>query len=283
MPLFSTSDWMSASACAYAAPLPRMISGFFAWLQQVERALDRVGCRNLLRRRIDDLDQRGAAGGRVDALRKEFGRQVEVHAARAARHGRANRARDADTDVFGVQHAESRLGHRLGDRELVHLFVVALLQVDDLALARAADQDHREAVDGGVRERVEAVQEAGRRHRQADAWLAGEEAGDRRRIAGVLLVAERQHAKAIGLRAAREVGDRNARQAVDRVDVVELERFDDELEAVDRCHGGFRAAGRRRGGTGFGADGHLDVSGLFYSTPIEWGKIIIVSAPWRLD
>ena len=30
MPVFSTSALMSASACAYAAPLPRMISGFFA-------------------------------------------------------------------------------------------------------------------------------------------------------------------------------------------------------------------------------------------------------------
>src|SRR5438094_294143 len=30
MPVFSTSERISASACAYAAPLPRMMSGFFA-------------------------------------------------------------------------------------------------------------------------------------------------------------------------------------------------------------------------------------------------------------
>jgi hypothetical protein len=81
------------------------------------------------------------------------------------------------------------------------LLVVALLQVDDLALARAADQDHREAVDGGVSERVQAVQEAGRGHGQADAGLLRQESRDRRGIAGVLLVAERQHAQAGGLRA----------------------------------------------------------------------------------
>jgi hypothetical protein len=140
---------------------------------------------------------------------------------RAARHRGADGARDADADVVGVQHAEGGLGERLGDGELVELLVVALLQVDDLALARAADQDHREAVDRGVRERVEAVQEARGRHGQADARLLREEARDRGGVAGALLVAERKHAHPGGLRAAREVGDRNARQAVDRVEAVQ--------------------------------------------------------------
>ena len=108
----------------------------------------------------------------------------------------ADRARDADADVLGVQHAERRLAQRLGDRELVHLLVVALLQVDDLALARAADEDHRKAVGRRVGERSQAVEEAGRGHGQADAGLLREEAGDRRGIAGVLLVAERDHAQA---------------------------------------------------------------------------------------
>ena len=35
-----------------------------------------------------------------------------------------------------------------------------------------------------------------------------------------------------GLREAAEVGDRDARHAVDRVDAVELQRIDDEMEAV---------------------------------------------------
>ena len=74
------------------------------------------------------------AGRRVHRLREQLRGQVEVHAARAARHRRADRPGDADADVFGMQHAVSRLAQRLGDRELVHLFVVALLQVDDLAL-----------------------------------------------------------------------------------------------------------------------------------------------------
>jgi len=41
-------------------------------------------------------------------------------------------------DVLGVKDTEGGLGERLRDGQLVHLFVVALLQVDDLALGGAA-------------------------------------------------------------------------------------------------------------------------------------------------
>jgi len=37
----------------------------------------------------------------------------------------------------GVQHANAAFAERLGDRQLVHLFVIALLQIDDLTLGRA--------------------------------------------------------------------------------------------------------------------------------------------------
>ena len=143
----------------------------------------------------------------------------------------------------GVQHAERRLAQRLGDGELVHLLVVALLQVDDLALRRSRHQDHREAVGGGMGQRGEPVEEAWRRHGEANARLLGEEAGDRGRIAGILLVAERQHANARGLRHAAEIRDRDAGHAIDRGETVELERVDEEMKAVGQlafgCIGGF--------------------------------------------
>ena len=223
-------------------------------LEQVERALHRVGRGDLARRRVDHLDQRLAALDRIDRLREQLGRQVEVDAARAARQRGADGAREADADVFGVQDAERGLAERLGDGELVHLFVVALLQVDDLALRRAADEDHREAVGGGVGERRQAVEEAGRRDGEADAGLLRQEAGGRRGVAGVLLVAERDHPQAGGLELARQVGDRNARQAEHGVDVVELERLDDELEAVDRLARGAFARGLQAGGGGWVLD-----------------------------
>ena len=108
--------------------------GALGALQHIERALDRIGRGNLGRRRIDDLDERLPSGLRVHDLTKQLGRQIEIDAARAPGHRSADRAGEADADVGGMQHAEGRLAERLGDGELVHLFVVALLQVDDLAL-----------------------------------------------------------------------------------------------------------------------------------------------------
>jgi hypothetical protein len=208
-------------------------------LQQLERALDGIGRRDLARRRIDHLDERPLAGLRVDRLREELRRQVEVDATRAARNRGADGACDADTDVLGVQYAEGRLRQWLGDGQLVHLLVITLLQIDDLALAGAADEDHREAVGRGIGQSGEAVEEARRGHREADARCLRHEAGDGRRVAGVLLMAERNHAHARGLRLAGEVGDRNAGQAEDRVDAVEFQGIDDQMKAVgQRCIGG---------------------------------------------
>jgi hypothetical protein len=43
---------------------------------------------------------------------------------------------------------------------------------------------------------------------------------------------ERQHADARGLRHPAKVRDRDARDPIDRIDAVELERIDDEVKAV---------------------------------------------------
>jgi hypothetical protein len=187
--------------------------------------------------RIDHLDQRLLAGGGIHGLREQLGRQVEVDAAGAAGQGRADRACDAHADVLCMQHAERGLAQRLGDRKLVHLLVVALLQVDDLALARAGDQDHREAVGGGVGQRREAIQETGRGHGEADAGLLREEAGGGSGIARVLLVTERNNANPGSLRLACQVGDRDPGQRINGVQAVELHRVDQQMEAVGQFAG----------------------------------------------
>jgi hypothetical protein len=212
----------------------------FGVFQHIERTPDRARGRDLRRGRVDHLDQRPGAGLCIHQLGKKFGRQVEIDAAGTSRDGGADRARQADADVGGVQHAEGRLAQRFCDRQLVHLFIVALLQIDDLALGRSRDQDHREAVRGGIGQRRQAVEKARRRHRQADAGFFGQEAGDCRRIAGVLLVPERDDADAFGLRHPAEIRDRDAGNAVDGGDAVELERIDDEMKAIGllaRCVG----------------------------------------------
>jgi hypothetical protein len=201
-------------------------------LEHVERTLDGGRSRKLGRCRVDDLDERLGSSLRVHDLREQLGRQIEIDAARTTGNRRADRARDADADVGGMQHAEGRLAERLGDRQLVHLFVVALLQVDDLALGRAADQDHRKAIGRGIGERRQAVEKAGSRHREAEAGFFRQKAGDGSRVAGVLLVPERDDADAFSLCHAAEVRDRDAGHAVNRIDAVELERIDDEVKAI---------------------------------------------------
>src|SRR3546814_11160386 len=81
-----------------------------------------------------------------------------------------------------MQHAVRGLTERLGDGELVQLLVVALLQVDDLALRGAADEDHRIAVGRGMGQRGQAVEEARRRHREADTRLLRQESGARKSV-----------------------------------------------------------------------------------------------------
>ena len=216
-------------------------------LQYIERTFDSSRCWNLRRRRVDHLHERFLPGLGVHHLTEKLGGQVEIDAPRTAGHGRADRARQANADVRCMQHSEGRLTKRLGDRQLVHLFVVALLQVDDLTFGRAGDQDHREAVGRGVGERGQAVEKAWSRHGQADARLFRQVAGDRGGITGVLFVPERDDADARGLRHTAEVRDRDAGHTVDRIETVELERIDDEMKAVGQlalCSGCFR--GRRR-------------------------------------
>ena len=224
-------------------------------LEQIQRALHGVRRGNLARRRIDDLDKRILRGVRVHRLREQLRRQVEIDAAGTPGKSGTNRARHADSDVLGVENPECSFGVRPRNGELIHLLVVALLQVDDLALARAADEDHRKAVGGRVGERRQSVHEPGCRNREADARLLRHEAGDRSGIPGVLLMAEGDHANARGLQLAREVGNGNAGQTKDRINAVQLEGIDDQLKAVglwclgtDLATGDFRRVSRCRSG-----------------------------------
>ena len=210
-----------------------MISGRLAPFSTSSARLIGIGRRDLRRCRVDDLHQRFPAGFGIHHLAEQLGGQIEIDAARTARtRRRGSRAQRRCRCPARAARGYAALHSGLAIGELVHFLVVALLQVDDLALGRARDQDHREAVGGGVGERGQAVEEARRGDREADAGLLGQEAGDRGGIAGVLLVAEGQNADAGGLRHAAEVRDRDARHTIDGREAVELQRIDDEMEAV---------------------------------------------------
>jgi hypothetical protein len=107
-----------------------------------------------------------------------------------------------------------------------------LLEVDDGPVARAADLDHGEAIGGGVGQRHHAVEEAGSGDGEANAWFLGQVAGDRRGVAGELLVPEADKADAFGLRQPRQVGYRDAGHAIDGVETVELQGIDHQMKSV---------------------------------------------------
>ena len=109
--------------CAFAKDDQRALGA----LENVERALDRVRRRDLRRRCVDHFHERLLAGLGIHDLAEKLGRQVEVDAAGAARDRGADGARNADADVLRVQNAEGSLAERLGDCELIHFLVIALL------------------------------------------------------------------------------------------------------------------------------------------------------------
>ena len=172
------------------------------------------------------------AGGRVDDLAEHGGRDVEVDPAGTSGYCGADRAGDTAADVLDPVHPIGGLDERFRGCQLVELLVVAALEVDDVALAGPRDLHHRKAVRGRVGQRDEAVEEARRGHRQADARLLRQEPGSRRRMPGVALVPEADIADARRLRDAGHVGDRDADQTVDGLNVIELERFDDQVIPV---------------------------------------------------
>ena len=135
-------------------------------------------------------------------------------------------------DVLDPADPVRRLHERPCGVELVEVLVITALQVHHRSIARSGDLDHRKAVRGGVGQCGQAVEEVRARCRQADAGAPGEESGGGGGVAGGGLLPETDVADPGRLRDAGEVGDRDADDPVDGVDVVGLEGVHDQVEAV---------------------------------------------------
>ena len=82
MPVFSMNDRMSASACAYAAPLPRMMSGRSALASRSRaRSID-SGVGNLPGRWLDHVYQRSRGRIGIECRAENFGGQIQIDATR---------------------------------------------------------------------------------------------------------------------------------------------------------------------------------------------------------
>ena len=93
-------------------------------------------------------------------------------------------------------------------------------------------RSHRETVGGRVRQCREAIQKPGRGHGQADAGLLCHVPGDCRGIARILFMSKTNESHSLRLRKTRQVGDRDTHEAEDRIDVIALQRIDDQMKAV---------------------------------------------------
>src|SRR5882757_9834635 len=122
-----------------------------------------------------------------------------------------------------------------------------------MPFAGSGDLDHREAVRGGIGKRDEPVEEARSGHGQADAWLLREEPGSGGRVAGIALVPEADVADARSLREPGQIRDRDADDPVDGVDVVELQRIDDQVDPIGESSWLVGTPGLR---VSHGSDGH---------------------------
>ena len=141
-----------------------------------------------------------------------------------------------------------------------------------MPLAGSRDLHHRKAIRRRIGQRNEPVEEARRRHGQADAWRLRQESGRGRRVPGIAFVPETDVADAFCLRDAGHVGDRDADYPVDGSDVIEFERLDDQVVSVGQLglrlihgHGAGRCSARisRRRGS---RSGHRQAS--------RWGELL---------
>ena len=171
MPVDSTNSRIAVVGLGVRGALAEHHQRPFGAGEQLDGAVDGLGRRQLARRGVDEAAQRLRARLRVHDGAEHRGGDVEIHTAGAPGDRGAQRAGDAPADVLHAAHPVGGLAERLRGGELVHLLVVALLEVDQVPLAGAGDLDHGEAVGGGVRQGDQTVEEARRGHGQADAGL----------------------------------------------------------------------------------------------------------------
>jgi hypothetical protein len=83
--------------------------------EQVDRAVDRLRCRQLTRR-VEDPPQRRVRRCGIDDFSEHRGWDVEIDSAGATRHRGPDRSGDAEADVFDPVHLIGGLGERFRRR-----------------------------------------------------------------------------------------------------------------------------------------------------------------------
>ena len=108
--------------------------GLFCPLDHIKRSGNRMWRRGLRRRGINHFYQRFRPFDLIHHLPQQGTGNIQINPARPARHRRPNCPRQTNTYIFGVQNPVSGLAQGLGNRQLVHFFIVALHQIHHFTL-----------------------------------------------------------------------------------------------------------------------------------------------------
>ena len=200
--------------------------------QQVEGALDRFGGRDLPGSWIDNAHQRLRPCICIERCTENICGQVQIDPTGPSRYGGTDGACDSNTDIFRLANPEGCLGVRFCRIHLIQFFVVALLEIDNLTVARSADLDHGKTIGGRIGQRHQAVQETWCGDGQTNPRLLGQIAGDRGCISGRLFMPKADVPYSFCLSQPGQICDRNSRNAINRVDSVELQGIDYEVKSV---------------------------------------------------
>ena len=168
----------------------------------------------------------------VHSSREHCCGNVKIDSAGAAREGGAHGTRNSRGNVLGAVDAVGCLCKGLCDVHLVQPLVVALLQVDDVAVARPANLYHGESVDSGTGECREPVQESRRRHCEAYSRLSCEESAYCGCVPRRLLVTESNVSYSHLLCASRKVGDGDSHYSENSLNAVHLQCIHHQVHAI---------------------------------------------------
>ena len=141
--------------------------------QEFQSTLDSRRTRYLHRNRINRSKEGGLRFLNVHGGTQHGCGDIQIYSARSARQSSTDGSGYPNGNVLRTVDAIGSLHKRFGDVHLVESFIIALLKVDDVTVARTADLNHRKTVDGSFGQCSQPIEKTRSRNRKANARLTG--------------------------------------------------------------------------------------------------------------
>ena len=131
---------------------------FSSTRQEFQGTLYSRRTRNLHGNRINRCKERGLRFLNVHGGTQHGRCDVQIYTARSARQGSADGSCYSNGNVLRTIDTIGSLHKRFGNVHLVKTFIIALLEVDDVTVARTTDLNHRKTVDGCFGQRSQSIE-----------------------------------------------------------------------------------------------------------------------------